>query len=252
MRLQSKSTPFPDTDATEQMLLAAQRGDAEAVSRFLPAADLSARDKSSSGLFLQRTALMLAADGDHDSCVRLLLPGSDLLAADGLGRNALMAAAAGGRLKCADALLASPFAREAALATDSTGQTALILAIFSPKMKSREWIEKLIPLSAIDAADDSGRNAFGNAVSCGHPELARILAPISDLSLKDYSGRTVFEQVIEERNAGMQAIIEEELARRESVELAASLPERPTLRRIAEDLDSHGGALNSEPRPLRL
>ena len=210
-----------DPNATAAVLAAAATGDVETIAKLVGQADLTATDSGSFG-FHKKTALMIAASGGHAECVRLLLPGSDQLANNGMG-NALIYAIRGRKEECANLLLSAQDGAEAAKASDSTGQTTVMLAALS---HSKMLIERLLPLVDANARDDYGRNAFGNAILCNLFDAARMLAPVSDFAAKDKAGRSFMDDASEEQASAARAIMDEELARRESVELAAALPKQ--------------------------
>ena len=139
-------------DINERLMEAAKRGYEAKLKALLREPGCNALGKD----FEDWTALMHAAYGGHDACVRLLLPVSDASSADTEGRTPLMWAACAGREDCLRILLPVSDVQ----ARDSKGLTASYSARSHGNESVAQFIEDYafaqIEHAAIEAAASAG------------------------------------------------------------------------------------------------
>lgn len=157
----------------EAMFLAAAQGDLEGLKKALENG-AKAGDLSETGY----CALMKAAEGGHEGCVRLLLQEApDQVHRRARGRekmSSLMLAAFQGHAGCVQALLEADATQ--AFARDALGRTALMWAARSGR-EGGECVELLLKASDGEALDQGGQSALSHA--CGllpDPQAMRLLA----------------------------------------------------------------------------
>lgn len=144
----------------------------EIVALLAPMADLSARDERG------RSALDLAAlVGNAAALDGLLRGGADPLAQGPDGSSALMLAAGGGRLSCAEMLLPA----SDPLAKDKSGCTALMQAAFWGKAAC---VELLLPASDLAAVDQYGRSAMEMGRQGRDPSMCDLISKLQAASEK--------------------------------------------------------------------
>lgn len=79
------------------------------------------------------------------------------------------------------------------------GITPLMLAIKrdTPNTRHLHLIERLIPISNVDAADSTDHTALMHALINRHKDACALLAPISNMELRNCSGKTTLELSLE-------------------------------------------------------
>jgi ankyrin repeat protein len=112
---------FLDKLGRTPLMIAALRGDANAVELLLPASEPNRKDQA------RMTALMIACEHGQTPCVELIAPQSDIELSDASGNTAMMFACQHGHISCVKALLAH--CKSATKNHDHQGRNALMLAI---------------------------------------------------------------------------------------------------------------------------
>jgi len=134
-----------------------------------------------------RTPLMRAAEAGHAECVKLLIPFSDLSAADECGATAIYLAAQFGRADCLRALI--PFCDPAAPLKN--GETPLMAAAAAGRV---ECVKLLIPVSDVDHENQKSRmpTALAVAVKESREECVALLLAVSKKAQEPLpSGKTL-------------------------------------------------------------
>jgi len=171
------------------LIMAALQNRVESVTALLPLSDMSATNDKG------QTALAVAAEAGHANIVDILLPVSDALAKDKKGATALMMAAAEGYADCLEKL--APFS--ALAEQDRDGDTALHLAVYAG---SPECVRVL--LSAKNGAASAtmkslrGSTPLHIAVVNSKLNVVELLAPVSDVSIPNNKGQTVWDVLQEQ------------------------------------------------------
>lgn len=172
-----------DTRGRTALMVAAGRGDADAVQRLLRAgADVNARNPNGG------TALMYAAvNGDPETLQRLLDHGAKVNLAGVNGWTALMVAAAKGHAPAARLLLKAGADPGAA---DIFQWTPLMRAAY----EGRTGVVRVLldyRGAAVNAVDDKGATALHHAAAQGEKAICRLLlAHGARVMLRDAAGRT--------------------------------------------------------------
>jgi ankyrin repeat protein len=171
---------------TTALMAAASAGAMAAFEVLLPISRVNA--KQAQGI----SALMIAASsGNAPMLNALLAAGADPRARDVWSVTALMRAAQGDAAECLEILL--PLSDP--LAQDLDGESALMWAASCAKAAGI-----LAPVSDANAKSKNGSTALMLAISKGALDVVELLAPWSDLNLRDKKGR-----LPEERIEGPQA-----------------------------------------------
>ena len=148
----------------EKLIKAAKVGNTTELKKLLQKPGCNALSKAKEGW----TALMHAAYGGQEACVRLLLPVSDVLAKAKNGQTALMWAAGFGYEACVRLLLPA----SDALAKDTDGWTPLIWAAGAGH---EDCLRILLPVSDVQARDKKGLTARSSARLRGNKNVAQLI-----------------------------------------------------------------------------
>ena len=151
-------------DINERLMEAAKRGYEAKLKALLREPGCNALGKD----FEDWTALMHAAYGGHDACVRILIPVSDAPAKTKTGQTALMWAAGCGYEACVRLLLPVSDASSA----DTEGRTPLMWAACAGR---EDCLRILLPVSDVQARDSKGLTASYSARSHGNESVAQFI-----------------------------------------------------------------------------
>lgn len=79
------------------------------------------------------------------------------------------------------------------------GTTPLMLAIRNDNANTRHLrlVERLVPLSEVDAADNTEHTALMHALIYRHKDACALLAPVSNIERRNCSGKTTLELALE-------------------------------------------------------
>jgi ankyrin repeat protein len=160
----------------------------------LPRSDVHAADLSG------RTALMHAARQGRDDCVRLLANEETARARDHKGKDALLHAAFDGYviLEAEDGVgrsieILAPLSDCSNL--DDKGMTALMCLSFT--RGCADAFRAVLAFSDPNAIDSRGRTALMMAARTNGREAVDLLLPLSDLDLADHGGQTAEDMAVE-------------------------------------------------------
>jgi len=184
------------------LMAAVSDGNVEGVKLLMPVSDLFAKDGDG------RTALMHAARYGHEKIVSMLLPLSDALEKDNKGENALMHAARGKHVECVDKLKKSSSLTD----KNSRGETALHVAVYAQSVGCAAAL-----LATKKGAECAKMHLDPNpplhiAIINGWTEMAALLAPFSDSSVKTKNGQTAWNLLSREATRDEHIEIAEILA----------------------------------------
>ncbi|ABO55129.1 ankyrin repeat domain-containing protein [Burkholderia vietnamiensis] len=220
--LPRSDTSRPDAWGKTLLMHAAASGDSETLRLMLPFGDPHARDRDGS------TALMLAATGEEAGsaeCIRILLPLSDVKAADSVNHDtALMTSAQIGNVESVLALLphSDPNAinadgRSALAFAAAEGNEACVRALVpltcrhecdmalidAAQYKQPGCVRELIPHADPKAVRPNGTTALMWAINQPNPfqaaardECIALLAPISDVNHQTPEGDTALKEAL--------------------------------------------------------
>jgi ankyrin repeat protein len=170
--------------AVTALMVAASRGDYEAVLRLLPESEVNARDR------LGNTALIYAAAGGHAEVLRLLLrEGADASLKNGAGLSALERATNAGRRDAVEVLRA---ASDAARLRDVLTELDSRLLDACRGEETVEVVRLLSRGASTEArSKGTGWTPLVNACAFGHVEAARVLLDAgADVNCAAADGRT--------------------------------------------------------------
>ena len=196
------------------------------VKEMLPWFDVKAPDKKRGG----QTLLMDAVASGWPAGVELLLPHSDAKAKNDKGWTALMRAASknvGG-----EEMLSLLIPRSDVEASDSNGWTALMIAA----TVGAQNVATLLPASNPNATNAAGETALMAAIDAIRVDCAETLIPVSDLRVRDKTGKTALDHAIARPNlvgAPLHERIRRQMALNEQSEIIA-------------EIQKHGVKTNSE------
>jgi len=185
-----------DDRGNSALMWAALRGRLDMIRLLLPFSDPLAANGEG------RTALMLAAQNATVECVEALLPASDARARDREGLTALMHAAKRLDPGCALALLP----RSDAMALDKQRRSALHHACMGSADRSA-CVKRLLPHSSVNAQDSAGETALSIAAMRGLATSAGILAQVANARLVSARGHSALMRAVQKGHASLVAIL---------------------------------------------